>query len=426
MANGETVMTMTTQMGWVDRQARRVLLALLSKLQFGRLTLLEHGSLVATFGEADQDTDLRAEVNVLHPSFYRRMLLGGSIASGELYVDNHWETPDLTTVIRVFARNLPALDAFEAKFTWLTLPLQKFQHWRRSNTKVRAKENISAHYDLGNQLYKSFLDQRLQYSSAVYPTPDASLEEAQTYKLKRLCDALDLQPTDHLVEIGTGWGGLALYAAQHYGCHVTTTTISEEQYSYTQELVAAHGLQDKITLLKQDYRDLTGQYDKLVSVEMIEAVGEKFMPAFFSKCSELLKPNGIMALQAITIADQRLRTYADGVDFIQKHIFPGGFLPSIQLMGDMFTRHTNMVMRAVSDIGLDYANTLQDWFERFNRQTKSLQAYGYDDRFARLWNYYLCYCEGGFRERTISAVQLVATKPSCRAPLQGFANCAKD
>src|SRR5690606_32538188 len=195
--------------------------------------------------------------------------LGGSIASGELFIDKHWETPDLTSVIQIFARNLSALDRFEAKFTWLTRPIQKLQHWSRRNTKQQAKENISAHYDLGNSLYSEFLDERMQYSSAVYPTKDSTLSDAQTYKLKRLCDSIDLNANDHLLEIGTGWGGLAIFAAQNYGCKVTTTTISEEQHAYAKAKVEALGLSEQITLLKRDYRDLEGQYDKLISVEMI-------------------------------------------------------------------------------------------------------------------------------------------------------------
>ncbi|MEX1222694.1 MAG: cyclopropane-fatty-acyl-phospholipid synthase family protein [Idiomarina sp.] len=415
MPNGESVMTTTNQISWVDKQARSLVLRLLGHLSYGRMVFLEDGSHVATFGQAAAATDLHAEVNVLHPSFYRRMLLGGSIASGELYIDNSWETPDLTAVIQVFARNLPALDAFEAKFTWLTLPFQKIQHWRRSNTKVQAKENISAHYDLGNTLYREFLDSHMQYSSAVYPSPSATLEEAQEHKLKRLCDALELQPSDHLVEIGTGWGGLAVYAALNYGCKVTTTTISSEQHKYATDLVNKLGLQDQVTLLKEDYRDLQGQYDKLVSVEMIEAVGERYLPVFFHTCSRLLKPTGKMAIQAITIADQRMKSYANSVDFIQKHIFPGGFLPSVQLMSTLIAEQTDMVVRQLGDIGLDYAQTLQDWRDRFNAKTDVLAPLGYDDRFSRLWNFYLSYCEGGFRERTISAVQFVATKPGCRA-----------
>lgn len=396
----------------MDKLFRKVVLGLLNQLQEGCLVVKERDNVVGRFGQPD--SDLKAEINIQKADFFRRFLLGGSIGAAELFMDESWTTPNLTHVIQLFARNLPALDAAEAKLSWLLLPIQKVQHWRRNNSKRQAKENISAHYDLGNDLYKAFLDPALQYSSAAYPHAEATLAEAQQNKLKRLCDSLELNENDHLLEIGTGWGGLAVFAAKHYGCRVTTTTISEEQHAYTAELIEREGLTDQITLLKNDYRDLDGQYDKLVSVEMIEAVGRKYMATFFKTCSRLLKPNGKMALQAITIADQRMRSYANSVDFIQKYIFPGGFLPSLTMMAEMFTKNTDMVVRQVDDIGFDYAKTLADWRINFNKAHPQLKQYGYDDRFGRMWNYYLCYCEGGFLERTVSAVQLVATKPQCR------------
>jgi cyclopropane-fatty-acyl-phospholipid synthase len=412
MSNSNTAVMSLNDMTYLDKTARKLALKLLSRIQYGSFLIKEQGSTIGHFGQADGP--LQAEIDVLKPEFYRRLLLGGSIASGELYIDQAWTTPDLTKVIQLFARNLPALDAFEARFSWLMLPYQRFLHWRRSNSKRQAKENISAHYDLGNDLYEGFLDPLLQYSSAVYPSPESTLAEAQQHKLRRLCDSLELQPSDHLLEIGTGWGGLALFAAKNYGCKVTTTTISEEQYRHVERLIAEQNLTDQITLLKQDYRDLTGQFDKLISVEMIEAVGKVYMPTFFKTCSERLKPNGKMALQAITIADQRMSSYAHSVDFIQKHIFPGGFLPSMTMMAEMFTKYTDMVIRKVDDIGFDYAQTLHDWRVNFNQVHPQLMSHGYDERFGRLWNFYLAYCEGGFRERSVSAVQLVASKPLCR------------
>lgn len=412
MVEGETVLTTPQSGSALDRLARKVVLQLLGQIEHGHLLIKEYGHEVAHCGTNAEE--LAAEINVLQPNFYKRLLFGGSIGAGELFIEGAWETPDLTKVIQVFARNLATLDAFEAKFSWVLLPWQKYQHWRRSNSKKQAKENISAHYDLGNALYRAFLDPLMQYSSAVYPERDSTLAQAQQHKLKRLCDSLDLNASDHLVEIGTGWGGLAVFAAKNYGCKVTTTTISEEQHAYVAELVEKEGLGEQITLLKKDYRDLEGQFDKLVSVEMIEAVGRKYMPTFFQTCSRLLKPNGKMALQAITIADQRMASYAYSVDFIQKHIFPGGFLPSLQMMSTMFTKQTDMVIRAVDDIGFDYAKTLRDWRTNFNEAHPDLIAEGYDERFGRLWNYYLCYCEGGFLERSVSAVQLVASKPQCR------------
>lgn len=403
---------MQNDLGSIDKVLRKTVLSLLGRLTEGYLVVKERGQVVGRFGS--EKSALKAEIDVQKPGFYRRFLFGGSIGAAELFMDESWTTPNLTHVIQVFARNLPALDAAEAKLSWLLLPIQKFQHWRRNNSKRQAKENISAHYDLGNDLYQAFLDPALQYSSAVYPHDDATLAEAQQHKLKRLCDSLELTAADHLLEIGTGWGGLAVFAAKNYGCKVTTTTISEEQFSYTKELIEREGLGHLITLLKEDYRDLTGTYDKLVSVEMIEAVGRKYMPTFFKTCNRLLKPNGKMALQAITIADQRMKSYANSVDFIQKYIFPGGFLPSLTMMAEMFTEQTDMVIRHIDDIGYDYAQTLADWRVQFNHAHPELMQHGYDERFGRMWNYYLCYCEGGFRERTVSAVQLVATKPQCR------------
>ncbi|WP_417665125.1 class I SAM-dependent methyltransferase [Pseudidiomarina sp.] len=412
MYKEDALAVMQNDLTSVDKVLRKTVLGLLNKLTEGYLVVKERGEVVGKFGS--DKSDLKAEIDIQKSDFYRRFLFGGSIGAAELFMDESWTTPNLTHVIQIFARNLPALDAAEAKLSWLLLPIQKFQHWRRNNSKRQAKENISAHYDLGNDLYRAFLDPSLQYSSAVYPRVDADLAEAQQHKLKRLCDSLELKPEDHLLEIGTGWGGLAVFAAKHYGCHVTTTTISEEQFRYAEALIAQENLGDKITLLKNDYRDLTGTYDKLVSVEMIEAVGRKYMATFFSTCNRLLKPNGKMALQAITIADQRMKSYANSVDFIQKYIFPGGFLPSITMMSEMFTKHTNMVIRHVDDIGFDYARTLADWRVKFNKAHPQLMQHGYDERFGRMWNYYLCYCEGGFLERAVSAVQLVATKPQCR------------
>lgn len=257
----------------------------------------------------------------------------------------------------------------------------------------------------------------MMYSAAIYPDVNTSLAEAQQHKLKSICDKLQLTANDHLLEIGTGWGGLAVYAAKNYGCRVTTTTISEEQFSYAQDWVKREGLEDQIKLLKKDYRLLEGRYDKLVSIEMIEAVGKEYMANFFTKCSSLLKQTGLMVIQAITIDDRRYESYSKGVDFIQKHIFPGGFLPSQLVMNKTLKEHTDMMIRDLHDIGLDYARTLNDWYIAFQQSREALLKDGYDDRFARMWQYYLNYCEGGFLERTISTVQLIISKPGFKAPV---------
>lgn len=408
MANGESALSAPFEFKGLDKLFRNLAIKLLSHLKYGTLVLTEQGRLVGQFGE--KHSDLRAEIDIKKPDFYRGLLVGGSIGAAELYIDKTWDTHDLTPVIQIFARNLPALDKLESRVGWLTFPINKINHWANRNHKQQAKKNISAHYDLGNDLYTRFLDRHMQYSSALFTSDAESLEQAQVNKMDRLCRELDLQPTDRLLEIGTGWGGLAVYAAKHYGCHVTTTTISEEQFNYAKQRVKAEGLESRITVLKEDYRDLTGQYDKLVSVEMIEAVGKQYLPIFFKTCNARLKPGGLMALQAITIADQRYSSYARSVDFIQKHIFPGGFLPSIHLMSQLYKSQTQMVVRNIHDMGKSYAETLKRWQLAFNAKRNELEPLGYDERFGRLWNYYLSYCQGGFLEETVSVVQLTASK----------------
>ncbi|MGF1769989.1 cyclopropane-fatty-acyl-phospholipid synthase family protein [Enterovibrio makurazakiensis] len=395
-----------------DTFARSMLLKTFGHIEGVALTLVDYDGQTQQLG--DMNAELHAEIIVRHPGFYRRVLSGGSIAASEAYVDGWWDSPDLTNVIRAVCRNLPALDRLESKVGWIATVAQKIAHWKNRNTKENSRTNISAHYDLGNDLYESFLDQEMLYSAAIYENETDTLETAQFEKMDRLCRQLNLQPSDHLVEIGTGWGGMAIHAAKHYGCKVTTTTISNEQYEWAKSRVEQEGLSDRITLLKEDYRDLDGQYDKLVSIEMIEAVGKEFLTTYIKKCQSLLKPNGLMAIQAITIADQRYDYYSSNVDFIQKHIFPGGFLPSVNVLLDHFTRESDLVVRDLKDIGLDYARTLQDWHERFNEKQAELAELGYDERFSRLWRYYFCYCEGGFRERTISTVQLVLSRPEWR------------
>ncbi|GAC15891.1 SAM-dependent methyltransferase [Aliiglaciecola lipolytica] len=410
MLNSENTLTQTETMSWSDRMCRSILFKVFSHLPEGMMTIKEHGVLVDRFG--DVNSDLHAEINFLDPRAYRKLLFGGSVASGETYTENLWESPNLTDVIRIFARNLPMLDAWESKMSWFATPIRKLSNIKTKNSTRQAKKNISAHYDLGNRLYSQFLDSSMMYSAAIYPTPETSLADAQQIKLKAICDKLQLTEQDHLLEIGTGWGGLAVFAAKHYGCKVTTTTISEEQFDYAQEWVFKENLENRITLLKQDYRQLEGKYDKLVSIEMIEAVGKEYLPNFFEKCSSLLKSNGLMLLQAITIDDRRYESYSKDVDFIQKHIFPGGFLPSQFELNRHLKHYTDMMIRDLHDIGLDYAKTINHWQQRFTAKQETLSSSGYDERFMRMWQYYFSYCEGGFLERTISTVQLVISKPS--------------
>ncbi|MCB4438044.1 cyclopropane-fatty-acyl-phospholipid synthase family protein [Alteromonas sp. McT4-15] len=415
MSFGESVLLTTSEVSLADKVCRNLFLQCLKQLPFGCLIIQECGDEIARFG--DDNDELRATVNIKDMSAYRRLLLGGSVGAGEAFMDDLWDSNDVTAVVRIFARNLPTLDKWESKFKWLSMPINKLQHFARRNTRDQAKKNIEAHYDLGNKLYTRFLDDTMMYSSAIYPDANTSLNAAQNYKLKTICDKLQLKESDHLIEIGTGWGGLAVYAAKHYGCKVTTTTISEEQHAWAQEWIAREGLSDRVTLLKKDYRLLEGKYDKLVSIEMIEAVGKQFLGNFFEKCSSLLKDNGLMLLQSITIDDRRYDSYSNSVDFIQKYIFPGGFLPSQYQLNAHLKKHTDMMIRDLHDIGIDYAMTLNHWYEAFISAKDELLKDGYDERFMRMWTYYLKYCEGGFLERTISTVQLVVSKPQFRATL---------
>lgn len=387
---------------------RRILIQVLSHASEGHFLLRENGRVIAEVGS--KSDELQAEVNVLDNRVYARALIGGNTAAGEAFVDGWWTTPDITSVTRFFARNLSMMDYWGSRFGWMLKPFSVVRLLRRANSKRQAKRNILAHYDLGNDLYQAFLDERMQYSSAIYNSPNESLADAQTGKLARLCEQLQLTKDDHLLEVGTGWGGLAIFAAKHFGCRVTTTTISDEQLNFAKEKIAAEGLSDRVEVLDKDYRLLEGKYDKIVSVEMIEAVGRKFLPGFFEKLNSLLKPGGLLMLQAITIADQRFKEYSRTEDFIQKHVFPGGFLPSLTLMSDIMAARTELVIRDVLDIGLDYAQTLAHWRENFVECMPQLKQQGYDDKFCNLWMYYLGYCEGGFRERRISAAQLLMSK----------------
>lgn len=399
---------LTTPISSLDRLARQLVIKLLGHLQQGQL-LLRDGEARLMFGEVG--SDLQAEVVVVDPAFYRRLLLGGSIAAGETWVEGLWTSPAPVTLVRLLARNMAMLDRLERRFGWLSFPLNKLRHWGSRNTLTGSRVNIAAHYDLGNQLYQGFLDSHMQYSSAIYPTADATLEEGQQAKLRTICERLALGPEDHLLEIGTGWGGLAIYAARHYGCRVTTTTISQAQHDHARDWIAAAGLEDRITLLLEDYRKLEGSYDKLVSIEMIEAVGHAFLPDYFRQLSRLIKPGGRLLIQAITIADQRHAQYVRSVDFIQRYIFPGGCLPSVSQLAGLLARETDMQLVRLHDHGHHYARTLAHWCERFLALAPELPRLGYSQDFIRLWHFYFAYCEGGFWERAISLVQLEAAKP---------------
>lgn len=386
---------------------------------------LRHGSLLIIEGDerlqfGDPHSSLSAQINVQDSAVWGMVASNGSIGSGEAYIHGYWTSPDLTAVIRVFVSNLDLLDAMEGGLVRLGRPLIQGLHWLNRNTRKGSKKNIAAHYDLGNTLFEQFLDPTMMYSAGQFLDASDSLEQAQLNKLQRICQKLALKPDDHLLEIGTGWGSMAIYAAQHYGCKVTTTTLSREQYTYTAKRIAALGLEQRITLLLEDYRDLTGSFDKLVSIEMIEAVGHRFLPTYFDKCARLLKPHGLMLLQAITIRDQRYQQAKNSVDFIQRYIFPGGALPSTHTMLQMVTDKTDMNLHHMEDFGLHYAKTLRIWHDNLQQARHKLEQMGYNDHFYRLWEFYLCYCEGGFIERTIGTAQLLLAKPAARPqPLLG-------
>jgi cyclopropane-fatty-acyl-phospholipid synthase len=410
----------------IDKLAKKLVLQLLKKIQVGRLTL-EDGGETLVFGHGIAPNELIAHISVHEASAYRDILLRGSIGSGEAYMLGAWSSPDLTKVIRLIVANQHLMDDMDGRLftprklaTALSRAGMKLLHALRSNSKRNARRNIAAHYDLGNRFFELFLDPTMMYSAAIFPAPDSSLDDASLYKIDRICKRLQLQPGDHLLEIGTGWGGLALHAAQHFGCRVTTTTISREQFEYSKQRFAAAGYSDRIELLLSDYRELQGQYNKLVSVEMIEAVGHEYYRAYFEKCASLLQPDGLMLIQAITIADQRYDAARRSVDFIQRYIFPGGCLPSLEAIARNVARYTDLNIVGIEDITQHYARTLQAWRERFTARLDEVRAQGFDDVFVRMWQFYLCYCEGGFRERSIGAQQVVLAKPRCRIePLLG-------
>ncbi len=353
-------------------------------------------------------------LRVLDPGFYRALATHGSVGAGQAYMDGLWQCSDLVGLIRLLARNRDLLDGMETGSARLGGLAMKALHALRRNTREGSRRNIAAHYDLGNAFFGLFLSPDLMYSSACWSGTDDTLEAASTRKLELICRKLALGPDDHVLEIGTGWGGFALHAARHHGCRITTTTISREQHDLAAARIAEAGLGDRITLLQSDYRDLHGQYDKLVSIEMIEAVGADFQDSYFGQIGRLLKPDGLALVQAITIEDHRYAQALKSVDFIKRHVFPGCFIPSISAMLASKTRSSDLALIALEDFGLSYARTLQAWRERFLAQLPAVRAQGFDERFIRLWEFYLAYCEGGFRERSIGVAHLLLAKPGWR------------
>jgi cyclopropane-fatty-acyl-phospholipid synthase len=386
--------------------ARYLSRALLNRLREGRIELVDrHGP--RSFGPADAPlaTTVRAQ-----DERFLRALPRGSLALAECYADGAWDSDDLVTLVRIGARELPRIDRWRRPLA----PIRNAFTRIPRNTRAGAKRHVAAHYDLGNDMFRLFLDESMTYSCAYFESPEMSLSEAQEAKLDRVCRKLELSPDDHLLEIGTGWGSLALHAAERYGCRVTTTTISREQRAVAVERVCQAGLEDRVTVLLEDYRDLRGRFDKLVSIEMIEAVGWQYFNTFFRRCGELLRADGLMLLQAITVADRAYQLEKATRSFIKQLIFPAGCLPSVEVMRRCLDRVTDLRMLDLEDITDHYPETLRRWRENFVRSANRAAALGYDLRFRRLWELYFAWCEGGFRERRIGDVQALLAKPSYR------------
>jgi cyclopropane-fatty-acyl-phospholipid synthase len=403
----------------LDRIARRLLLRRLENLQTGRLTIVDGGQTLA-FGDDSAPPALRVTLTVADRRFYRSLVFGGSVGTGESYMAGFWDCDNLVGLTRLAILNESFLLQIDGGLALLAAPLRKLHHWQNKNTRSGSRANIWAHYDLGNALYALFLDKTMTYSCGVFENPAATLAEAAVAKYDRLCRKLDLKPSDHLLEIGTGWGGLAIHAASRYGCRVTTTTISQAQFDWAAQRIREKGLDGRIDLRLEDYRSLKGTYDKLISIEMIEAVGHHFLDTFFRQCGRLLKPAGLMALQAITITDQKYEAHKSDVDFIKRYIFPGSTLTSVTALCQAATKASDLRLFHLEDITSHYARTLSHWRERFFDNIDKVRALGYADRFIRMWDYYLCYCQGAFTERYIGDVQAIWVKPGFR-PVQSKA-----
>lgn len=403
------------RLGLIDNVARRILVGRLAGLQRGEI-ILEDATGSTRLGHAD---DLHPTIRVNDRRFFRQAVLGGTLSVAETYLRGDWDCDNLTDLFRLFIRNMDAASRLEGGIAKVTGMAHRLFHWWRDNTRSGSRRNISAHYDLGNDFFKLWLDDTLAYSSGIFLTPESTLRDASIEKIDRACRKLDLKPHDQLVEIGTGWGGLAVHAAHNYRCHVTTTTISQEQHAIARRRIDEHNLADRVTLLQQDYRDLTGQFDKLVSIEMIEAVGHRHFDTYFRKCGSLLRPDGTLVIQAIVSPERGYAEYLRNVEFIQRYIFPGGCLPSMAAMLESVGRVTDLRLVHAEDFAPHYAETLRRWRAAFNERLDDVRQQGYSEEFIRLWTYYLCYCEAVFEERHIGVYQIQFDKPLChRDPIR--------
>ncbi len=394
----------------LDRVLRRRVLSQLSALRDGHIVLED------SVGTVELGTSAQApvRVRVTDAAFYQAVAAGGSVGAGEAYVAGHWQCDDPVSLVRTLVRNRDVLDSMESG--WARLGGWALRRWHalRRNTLAGSRRNIAAHYDLGNEFFSLFLSSDQMYSAAYWLEGEDSLEAASQRKMQLVCQKLELSPEDHLIEIGTGWGALAVYAAANYGCRVTTATISQEQYAAACQRAARAGLEGRVTVLLEDYRNLTGTYDKLVSIEMIEAVGADYLQTYFAQVGRLLKPDGLALIQAITIEDHRYQQALSAVDFIKRHVFPGSFIPSVAAMLEAKTRTSDLGLVALEDFGQSYARTLAAWRQRFLSRLPQVRALGFDEPFIRLWDFYLAYCEGGFRERSIGVAHLLLAKPGYR------------
>jgi len=398
--------------GWIDRLARRLLLRQLERLEAGSLTLVDGGE--HDFGTAGSQPSAR--VTVHRARFFRRAVFGGALGVAGAYLDGDWDADNLAGLFRLFLRNEDRLGRLDGGTARLATAGYRLGQWARRNTPSGSRRNIRDHYDLGNDLFRLFLDESMTYSCALFDDPAADLASAQRAKLDRICRKLDLGPDTQVLEIGTGWASFAIHAAKHYGCHVTTTTISPAQYALAAEQIRAHGVDHRITLLQSDYRDLTGRFDRLVSIEMIEAVGASHLPTFLGHCSARLRPDGRMLLQVIATGEQYYDRYRRSVDFIQQYVFPGSHCPALRAVLTAMGRTSDLRATHMEDLTPDYVLTLQHWRANFTAAADAVRALGYPERFLRLWDYYLQYCEAGFAERHVADVQLVLDKPNTQSP----------
>ncbi len=395
--------------GW----AKDLLHRQLNQLHDGEIFL--HAETTEHFGQPHPDFPQPVHLNIDDEGFYGEVVFGGSVGAAEAYMSGFWRCSNLVDLVRLLVRNRHVLDGMDqGRFSRISQNLRKVVHALHRNTQTGSRRNIAAHYDLGNDFFKLFLDEKMMYSCAYFEKPEAGLNEASLAKLERVCQKLQLQPDDRVIEIGSGWGGFAIHAASRYGCHVTTTTISQQQYDLAKERIHAAGLEDRITLLFQDYRDLRGSYDKLVSIEMVEAIGHQYYEDYFAQCAHLLKPNGLGLIQAITIVDQQFAQARDEVDFIKKHIFPGSCIPAITALLNAATRSSDLNLIHLEEIGPHYALTLRHWREAFMSQLKAVRQQGYSEAFIKMWEFYLAYCEGAYMERAIGNAWVLFAKPGYR------------